>query len=113
MAPTWNLQAAALFCRQLESVALNFGAHVALTGGCLYREGERKDADILIYRIRQSEKIDWAGLFRAWRQFGVRLVNDYGWCKKACLPSGHQIDFFDPDAAGEYGAYGDFEMVEP
>jgi len=104
----WTLERAVAFCRTLESVSPQFGAHVALTGGTLYRDGERKDVDILVYRIRQFDEIDWDGLFRAWFTVaGVTLENDYGWRKKAKLRDGSDIDFFDAEDSG------DFEPVMP
>ncbi len=102
----WTLEKAAKFCRLLETVAPAAGAHVALTGGALYRDGERKDVDILVYRIRQVEHIDWPALWRSWRDVaGVHLVQNYGWCKKAVLPDGSQVDFFDPEDDSKYADY--------
>ena len=110
----WSQEEAIALCRALESFAPEFGAHVALTGGCLYRDGERKDVDILVYRIRQIERIDWAGFFdQCASQIGIIFHNDYGWCKKASLAD-KRIDFFDAESDGEYGAYStvDFEAVQ-
>lgn len=39
----------------VEQICVDFGYHVALTGGCLYKQGDRKDIDILFYRVRQVE----------------------------------------------------------
>lgn len=50
---SWTQEEAIQLCRLLEALAPTFGCHVALTGGCLYKDGERKDCDILLYRIRQ------------------------------------------------------------
>ena len=52
-------------CVLLESIAPSFGCHIALTGGTLYKPGERKDMDILFYRIRQVSEIDMEGLSNA------------------------------------------------
>ena len=60
-----NIISAVALCREIEKIAPNFGCHVALTGGCLYKDGARKDIDILFYRIRQVEKIDHEGLKQA------------------------------------------------
>lgn len=110
----WTQAEAVALCRLLESFAPRFGAHVALTGGCLYRDGERKDVDILVYRIRQMPAVDWVGFFRECERFGISLSNDYGWNKKATY-RGKNIDFFDPEDDGEYGAYSPdgFEEVTP
>ena len=39
------LKAAAL----LEAALSPIGYHIGLTGGCLYKDGERKDADFIVY----------------------------------------------------------------
>lgn len=111
---TWSLKEAVALCRLLESFAPNYGAHVALTGGCLYRDGLRKDVDILVYRIRQVEHIDWTGFFAECAKHNIHKIQDYGWCKKAVVNS-KNIDFFDADDDGEYGAYATsmFEQVTP
>lgn len=44
-----NMKAAIILCRTLEPLFQKFGYHVGLTGGCLYKEGERKDVDIIVY----------------------------------------------------------------
>lgn len=107
----WTQTEGIALCRQIEQIAPRFGAHVALTGGLLYRDGERKDCDILVYRIRQVEHINWTGLWVALRDIGIFIRSDYGWCKKAVC-SGKEIDFFDPEADGVYGAYS-VDMFEP
>lgn len=98
----WTQEEAIKLCRAIERIAPEFGCHVALTGGCLYKFGHRKDLDILLYRIRQVNQIDWQGLWLALDDMGIKLQSDHGWCKKAVF-NGNGIDFFDPEAdAGEY-----------
>lgn len=92
----WRREEALSLCREIEHVASNFGAHVGLTGGLLYKDGLRKDADILIYRIRQADSIDVPGLFSALAEVGVVAGSDYGWCKKAFY-LGKPIDLFFPE----------------
>ena len=58
-----TLYRAVEICRSIECECPKFGCHVALTGGTLYKDGERKDLDILFYRIRQVENIDYDSLF--------------------------------------------------
>jgi hypothetical protein len=41
-------------CARMEEVVSPHGAHVALTGGCLYKDGARKDADIIIYKHKNT-----------------------------------------------------------
>lgn len=97
--PTWTQQQAIDLCRKIEAVCPPFGCHVALTGGALYKDGPRKDADILFYRIRQVEHIDVDGLFGALAEIGVTRGPDHGWCQKATY-EGRAIDFFFPEREG-------------
>ena len=83
-------------CRLVESVAPMYGCHVALTGGTLYKEGERKDIDILFYRIRQVDSVDTEGLLEALNVLGVVKVGGFGWVHKA-LWKGISIDMFFPE----------------
>ena len=93
---TWTQAQAITLCGQLEAVAPQFGCHVALTGGTLYKIGVRKDVDIVIYRIRQADRIDIVGLMTAFKTLGVEHVHDYGFCYKASY-EGRLIDFLFPD----------------
>lgn len=105
MQTVWTLDLAVALCKALEEIAPKFGAHVALTGGTLYKEGPRKDVDILFYRIRQVPVIDVAGLMEAIKAVGVRPAADHGWCYKATF-NGMPIDFFFPEREGlEYPAH--------
>jgi hypothetical protein len=103
--PKWTLSDAVELCCVLEVIAPQYGAHVGLTGGTLYKDGPRKDVDILFYRIRQVESIDVLGLMEACRAVGVEPGGDYGWCHKATF-RGKKIDFFFPEREGvEYPAH--------
>lgn len=97
---TWTQEEALRLCRQIEAICPDYGCHVALTGGLLYKDGPRKDADILFYRIRQVEQIDVEGLIAALAQIGVEAKDDYGWCHKAEW-RGKPIDFFFPEREGD------------
>jgi hypothetical protein len=98
----WTREEAFQVCVLIESVAPRFGGHVALTGGLLYKPGERKDCDVLVYRIREREvPVDFAGLIAALIPLGFTFGEDYGWCKKMQW-NGKPVDMFDPDDDGEY-----------
>lgn len=97
----WTQGKAIELCIALEAIAPQFGAHIGLTGGCLYKQGARKDCDILIYRIRQVPAIDEEGFFEAIKQIGVEKKSGFGWCHKAEW-QGLLIDFFFPEEDGEY-----------
>jgi hypothetical protein len=98
----WTQEQAIHLCRQIEVIAPQFGCHVALTGGTLYKIGERKDADILFYRIRQVPQIDIDGLMNALTTIGVVLGNIHGWVRKATY-EGRNIDFFFPETLDSAG----------
>lgn len=99
--PSWEQADAIALCVAVEAICPEFGCHVALTGGCLYKDGPRKDLDLLFYRIRQAPEIDKDGLFEALRALGIEHVRGFGWCHKATLDE-RQIDCFFPDEDGEY-----------
>ena len=98
----WTLTDAVELCKKIEAICPRFGCHVALTGGALYKDGPRKDLDILFYRIRQVDRIDEAGLFDALAQVGLAKVGGFGWCHKA-MCGDRQVDCFFPETDG--GAY--------
>lgn len=85
-------------CRQLEAIAPSVGAHVGLTGGLLYKDGPRKDLDIIVYRVRQQGQIDRDKLFAAFSPLGIAKVKDFGFVVKA-TGMGRNIDFLFPDHA--------------
>ena len=98
----WTQETAIALCRKVEAICPQFGCHVALTGGTLYRDGPRKDVDILFYRIRQIEQIDTDGLFAALANIGLERKGGFGWCFKATY-EGRAIDcFFPEEQGGEY-----------
>jgi hypothetical protein len=97
----WTQAQAIDLARAIEDVCPKFGCHVALTGGLLYKDGPRKDADFLFYRVRQVECIDKEGLFEALADIGITHERGFGWCHKATWRN-QPIDFFFPDEDGEY-----------
>lgn len=98
----WNQSEAIRLCRMLELIVPAYGCHVALTGGLLYKDGPRKDCDLLFYRIRQVEKIDLDGLFSALALIDIHKTSGFGWVYKASF-RGKQIDMFFPESKeGEY-----------
>jgi hypothetical protein len=99
---TWTQREAIALATIVELVAPICGCHVALTGGLLYKLGNRKDCDLLFYRIRQVKRID---MDKLWEQLGaVGLVkkSGFGWCYKAEF-MGLPVDcFFPEEEEGEY-----------
>ncbi len=99
----WTQSEAIELCREIEAIAPKFGCHVALTGGCLYREWPRKDLDILFYRIRQVSRIDSEGLFLALAEtLGLEKKKGWGWCFKAEYQNKSVDMFFPEEIEGEY-----------
>lgn len=98
----WNQAEAVELCRKIEAICPPFGCHVALTGGALYKDGDRKDLDILFYRIRQTPSIDTEGLFAALEGIGVNKVSGFGWCHKAVMGEKKIDCFFPEEDDGEY-----------
>jgi hypothetical protein len=104
MDTTWTTTEALEVCRIIESVAPNYGCHVALTGGLLYKDGNRKDCDIVLYRIRQAPLIDMQGLLDALKPLGVTMLSGFGFCYK-CMWKRKLLDFLVPEESGsEYPA---------
>lgn len=92
----WTQSEAIELCRRIEAHCPKFGCHVALTGGLLYKDGERKDCDILFYRIRQWGEINLEGLWEYLESIGVHRVTGFGWCFKATYNQ-KPIDCFFPE----------------
>ena len=98
----WTQVEAVDLCTKIEVVCPLFGCHVALTGGTLYKQGPRKDCDLLFYRIRQVKRIDLDGLWKALRDIGLNKMSGHGWCYKAVY-KGKNVDcFFPEEQEGEY-----------
>jgi hypothetical protein len=76
---SWSTKEAVDLCRLVESVAPAHGFHVALTGGLLYKDGYRKDADIVLYRIRQRPEDEFEANLRA-------LLDELVWHGVLCTP---------------------------
>lgn len=110
MGKLFTLEKAVILCRRIEAICPPFGCHVALTGGALYKDGERKDADILFYNVRQVDALDRPGLLDALQKIGFVLGEQHGWVQKATY-KGHDVDLFFPEAfpsssrASEPGTY--------
>lgn len=94
----WTQREAIELCVAIESVCPPCGCHVALTGGALYKDGLRKDCDILFYRIRQSA-IDPDCLWSELAKIGIKWLSGFGWVHKAEY-NGKKIDVFFPEEDG-------------
>jgi hypothetical protein len=111
----WSIDEAREVCKLINSISLPYNCHPALTGGLLYKDGPRKDCDIVMYQRGDTKgaksEIDWVGLWAALKNVGITLERDYGYCKK-CLWKGKMIDILDPTDDGTYNMQHD-QDVEP
>jgi len=107
-----NTEKAIALCKEIEMFAPKYGCHIALTGGCLYKNGERKDCDILFYRIRQVDEIDHEGLKQELEQMGFEGIDGFGWLLKGKF-NGEEIDMFFPEEidGGMYGTNNEEEAA--
>lgn len=96
----WTRDEAVALCVAVEALCPPFGCHVALTGGTLYKDGPRKDCDLLFYRIRQAATIDIKGLINRLCDAGLFVNGGWGWCYKFETDTGKSVDAFFPEEQG-------------
>jgi hypothetical protein len=104
----WTQREAIDLACEVEKVAPKYGYHVALTGGCLYKGGERKDCDLIFYRIRQVDEPDTNGMFDALEDIGLCKTGGFGWCHKALYDAKSVDCLFPEECGGTYVAEEDF-----
>jgi hypothetical protein len=104
MKPKWIRIEGVELAREVEAVCVPYGCHVALTGGVLYKDGPRKDCDLIFYRVRQVKQINMAGLWEALKTIGLERLGGNGWCHKAVY-QGKSVDCLFPEGVwiGEDG----------
>lgn len=102
----WTQDQAISLINEIAPKTKEAGCHVALTGGCLYKEGERKDVDILFYRIRQVDDIDIEKLESILKDIGVNITDKYGFVYKAIYKN-KPVDLFFPEF--QESIYGDYD----
>jgi hypothetical protein len=104
--PTWTLDEGLALCRKIQELpSQQFSCHPALTGGLLYKDGPRKDCDIVIYQRGdvggKRDPIDWKGFWKAAQTIGLEMLNDFGYVKK-CFYQGKSVDVIDPTHESDY-----------
>lgn len=112
----WTLQEGISLCTAIHELPCQkFNCHPALTGGLLYKQGPRKDCDIVIYQRGdvdgKREPIDWVGLWAALETIGLSVINDFGYVKK-CRYQGKSVDIFDPTQEGGNYQSAEVEAIE-
>lgn len=103
---SWTQEEAIALCKLVEHLCVPSGCHVALTGGLLYKNGPRKDCDLLFYRIRQIDEIDMDLLWDTLKLGGIEKLSGFGWCYKATF-NGKKLDIFFPEEQHGIYAQGD------
>src|SRR6266478_7361451 len=97
---SWSQQEAIDLCRRIEEFAPLYDCHVALTGGCLYKSGPRRDVDIMFYNIRQApDGTNQQGLLDELAKNGFKIGKRFGWVVKA-IYAGKPVDLFFPEYDG-------------
>lgn len=89
----WTLDQACSFCFQLEPVISGLGMHIGLTGGCLYKKGQRKDMDIILYRHHGAELSGFDDFLSALSLHGVLIKSVHHNVVKMVTRDGQSIDF--------------------
>lgn len=86
-------------CKILYDALSPAGIFPALTGGLLYKEGERKDIDIVLYRHRQANKG-----FECSDKDVLKILEDIGFYEIQCFGfvtkskwKGSVVDLFNPE----------------
>ena len=108
MSATWTQAESIEWCRRAEAVAPACGYHVALTGGCLYKDGERKDLDVVFYEIRGKRLADVFDLLDALSKANLIIgrgpadAPDTFVIKTNEPNTGRGIDLLFPEADGDY-----------
>ena len=81
--------------RKIENI------YPALTGGLLYKEGNRKDIDIVLYRNRQQEKFEICDIEKQLEECGLYSFQHFGFVTKAKW-RGLVVDLFNPETDIEF-----------
>ena len=104
----WTQEQAIKLCRKIEPIAFYNKFHIALTGGLLYKNGERKDCDIIVYSIRYSYKNDEE--FQDGKKLfldslkeilSFHTIRDHGFVVKS-IYEGKTVDIMFPEDDGNY-----------
>lgn len=101
----WTTDEAIELCKLIEPIAARCGCHIGLTGGLLYKEGPRKDCDLVIYSIR-SEVINFKEFYSELSKVGVNFKQAFGFVTKVEY-KGKSIDILYP----EDETYGEYDHI--
>lgn len=94
-------------CCEMYKKLSPLGYYPALTGGLLYKEGRRKDIDIVIFRNRQSHLFfEMRDIERALSDIGFTDFIYYGFVTKSRY-KGVVVDLMNPEAVNDDVIYGE------
>ncbi len=97
---SWKKEDAIQVCVACEAVASQHKAHVALTGGVLYKIGERKDLDIVFYShdstTPDGPSYDKTAILAGLTVIGFAIGTDSGRIVKSKY-CGEIVDLFFPE----------------
>lgn len=92
-----TLEKAIELCEAIYSELGDLGYFPALTGGSLYKEGKRKDIDIVIYRHRQKvDKFEMRDIKLNLENIGLTEILFYSFVTKAKW-QGFCVDLLNPE----------------
>lgn len=100
----WTSQRAFALCKAIEAICPEYGFHVGLTGGVLYKDGHRKDCDLLFYKIRQHKNPSLHNLLDALKPMGIVVIKKCGFVTKATY-CGNPVDILFPEYEGPNEKY--------
>ena len=85
-------------CRKMYDELSPKGYYPALTGGLLYKDGTRKDIDVVIFRNRQKHRtFEMLDVKNELEDMGFYNVICYGFVTKA-MYDGLVVDLFNPES---------------
>lgn len=89
-------------CRVMYEKMCKHGYFPALTGGLLYKDGSRKDIDIVIFRHRQKhESFEMSEIGPLLEECGLTDIEYFGFVTKAKW-KGVVVDLFNPETNLEF-----------
>lgn len=104
-----NQQKGIELCQVLHKELKAYGYFPALTGGLLYKEGNRKDIDIVIYRHRQNvSDFEMHDIESVLLKLGFTDIQYFGFATKSKW-QGVRVDLFNPEAREDEQVYGEGE----
>lgn len=96
-------------CQKMYDKLSAYGYFPALTGGLLYKEGNRKDIDIVVFRHRQEvHSFEMLDIEHHLIDIGFYDFKYFGFVTKAKW-RGFVVDLFNPETDGSECSYGDVE----